>query len=93
MTNVETALEGSQLESARDDLLMANEIISKLEEQTKSIAILPKMMERRDQLTENVKDAFLLRWDQMVSVEVDAQGAVLRVDGHAEGRVFLYLTD
>jgi CHASE3 domain sensor protein len=85
VTDTEIALERNDLQAAHNRLKRSNAIIGKLERQTQSIALLSRMKLREDSLTASIKNAFILRWDEMVSLKEGEEGTILSVTEDSNG--------
>jgi hypothetical protein len=79
VASVETALEHNQFNSARSSLVMANDIVWKMEKQAGIMALLSKMVKHKDLLTASVKNALSEQWDSMVFQYEGKDQATLRV--------------
>jgi hypothetical protein len=91
--DVQSALEENRLGSVRQAFLGANNLISSLEKETRMVAILLKMVKRRDQLSASITDAFAAQWDRLVSVQVNDEGASLMVTEEVNGKLAGYGAD
>lgn len=85
--DIESALEQNQLGFVRQSLSTLNNLVSSLEQQTRMVAILPKMVARRDLLTVSIKDAFAAHWDRMISIEANEEGTALIVIEDVNGKI------
>lgn len=84
--DVESALERNQLDSVRQLLLVANNLLSNLEKQTRMVSILPKMLARKDILTASINDAFAAQWDGMITIDANKEGTTLAITEDARGK-------
>jgi hypothetical protein len=83
---IESALERNRLDSVRQLLLMANNLLSNLEKQTRMISILPKMLARRDLLGASINDAFVAQWDGMITIDANKEGTTLAITDDTNGK-------
>lgn len=83
---IESALERNRLDSVRQFLLLANNLLSNLETQTRIVSILPKMLARRDLLGASINDAFAAQWDGMITIDVNKEGTTLAITDDASGK-------
>lgn len=86
-TEVENALESGDLDNARSTLDQASKMLVKFERQTQMIAIVPKMKVKEETLTAAIKDAFILRWNEMVSLQENKDETILAVTEDTNGTI------
>ena len=87
VADMESALDDSRLDLAREYLVAMNHLILSLEKQTRMIAILPKLVARKEALTTSVKDAFAAQWDRIICFEYNEDGTALAVTTDAKGKL------
>lgn len=87
VAGVESALEDSRLDLARQYLVTVNNLISNLEKRTRMIAILSKLVAKNEALTTSVKNAFAAQWDRMINFQFNENGTALVVTTDAKGKL------